>query len=73
MVVLSPAELALKHAELKKGALEEGVRLKAEAADALEKFKTTDAWRLQQEEELWTHSNIYLLFLHGTFEILFCL
>ena len=69
--MLSPAELALKHAELKKGALEEGVRLKAEAADALEKFKTTDAGRLQQEEELWMHSNIYLLFLHGTFFILF--
>ena len=49
----------------------EGKRLKAEAADALEKFKTTDAGRLQQEEELWTHSNIYLLFLHGTFFILF--
>ena len=69
--MLSPEELALKHAELKKGALEEGLRLKAEAADALEKFKTTEAGRLQQEEELWTHSNIYLLFLHGTFFILF--
>ena len=74
-VTLSPSDqqkfLQSRLERIQKDARKHGAVLRDDATEDREKFKTTEAGRLQQEEELWMHSNIYLLFLHGTFFILF--